>query len=127
VFRSWNALARPDARRAFFRTLRAVIDQSGQTVCASDRLYLAAEVPTLIVWGANDSLIPVGHATAAHAAMAGSRLEILSGVGHFPQNESPERFVEVLVEFMRTTDPAELSEMQLRATLRAGAQPGHAA
>src|SRR5947207_2043753 len=55
VWRSWSSLAEPDARRAFFRTLRAVIEPDGQTVSATDRLYLAAHVPTLIVWGARDT------------------------------------------------------------------------
>jgi pimeloyl-ACP methyl ester carboxylesterase len=119
ILRSWDTLGHRDARRAFFCTLRGVIDQRGQAVCASDRLYLAAHVPTLIVWGEKDSLIPVAHATAAHAAMPGSRLEIFPGVGHFPHNEAPERFVEVLVDFMRSTEPVRLSEALLRESLRA--------
>jgi pimeloyl-ACP methyl ester carboxylesterase len=119
ILRSWNALADDDTRRAFFRTLRAVVDPNGQSVCAADRLYLAAHVPTLIVWGADDSLIPVDHAAAAHAAMPGSRLEIFSGVGHFPQTEAPARFVDVLVDFMSATEPVSLSELRLRDLLRA--------
>ncbi len=40
---------------------------------------------------------------SAHAAMPGSRLEILEGVGHFPQSEAPKRFVEVLSDFVDST------------------------
>jgi pimeloyl-ACP methyl ester carboxylesterase len=70
-----------------------------------DRLYLAADVPTLIVWGEDDSIIPVAHAHAAHEAIPGSRLELFEGVGHFPHVEAPERFVEVLLDFLATTEP----------------------
>ena len=69
---------------------------------ANNRLYLAAAMPTLIVWGDADPIIPVSHAHAAHEAIAGSRLEILPGVGHFPQAEEPERLTRLLLDFMRT-------------------------
>jgi pimeloyl-ACP methyl ester carboxylesterase len=118
VWRSYCSLADPDTRRAFFRTLRAVIDLGGQSVTATDRLYLTSQVPSLIVWGAEDRLIPVSHAAAAHEAMPGSRLEIFEGAGHYPHCENPEHFVEVLVDFIQTTEPANLSERRLRELLQ---------
>lgn len=118
LWRGYTGLADPDARAAFFRTLRAVVDSSGQSVSAVDRLYLASQAPLLIVWGDADSLIPVEHAHAAHAAIAGSRLEVFPGVGHFPHVEAPERFLGCLEDFIDTTSPASLSEQQRRALLR---------
>jgi pimeloyl-ACP methyl ester carboxylesterase len=59
LWRSYASLADDDARSAFLRTLRAVVDPRGQAVSASNRLHLAAEVPTLIVWGDSDPIIPV--------------------------------------------------------------------
>ena len=109
IWRSYASLADPDARRAFFRTLRAVVDPGGQSVSAIDRLYLACAVPTLIVWGARDALIPVGHAFAAHAAIRGSRLEVFEDAGHFPHVEAPERFAGALVRFVDETEPARTS------------------
>jgi pimeloyl-ACP methyl ester carboxylesterase len=109
------SLADADRRWAFFRTLRAVVDLGGQSVSAADRLYLAAQMPTLIVWGARDPFIPVEHAVASHAAIPGSRLEIFEDVGHFPHCEAAERFVEVLVDFMTSTAPARVSERHWRA------------
>ncbi|MGH7894745.1 MAG: alpha/beta fold hydrolase [Candidatus Binatia bacterium] len=117
VWRSYASLADDDARRAFFRTLRAVIDPGGQSVSATDRLYLAARVPTLILWGARDTLIPVGHAMAAHEAIPGSRLVIFDDAGHFPHCEAPERFVETVVDFIDTTRPVTLSEHDVRDLL----------
>ena len=119
MWRSFTSLAEADTRQAFFRTLRAVVDLGGQAVTATDRLYLASQVPTLIVWGDRDPFIPVSHAVAAHEVMPGSRLEVFEGVGHFPHCEAPERFVDVLVDFLGSTEPAHLTEARWRELLQA--------
>jgi pimeloyl-ACP methyl ester carboxylesterase len=116
--RSYASLAERDARRAFFCTLRAVIDSGGQTVSATDRLYLASHVPTLIVWGRRDTLIPVRHGVAAHEAIPGSRLEIFDDAGHFPHCETPERFLEAVVDFIDATESARVPEQYWRELLR---------
>ena len=118
IWRSYASLADADTRKAFFRTLHAVIDLGGQAVSATDRLYLASQMPTLIVWGTRDPVIPVSHAVAAHEAMPGSRLEVIDAVGHFPHCEAPERFVEALVDFVESTEPARLTEREWHALLR---------
>jgi len=121
----WNAYASlgdPATRRAFFRTLRAVVDPGGQAVSATDRLYLAGVLPTLIVWGDADPIIPADHARAAHAAMPGSRLEMFEGVGHFPQREAPDRFIDVVIDFMGSTTAARLSEIGRQTQRDAGRQ-----
>jgi pimeloyl-ACP methyl ester carboxylesterase len=109
LWRSYASLVDDAARRAFLRTLRAVVDPRGQAVSAFNRLHMAAEVPTLIIWGDADPIIPVDHAHAAHASIPGSRLEIFEGVGHYPHCEAPERFVEVLSEFIEMTVPARIT------------------
>jgi len=103
MWRSYASLADSPNRRAFLRTLRAVVDPGGQAVSAMDRIYLAAGLPTLIVWGDRDDIIPVAHAHAAHAAIPGSRLEIFEGAAHFPHAERPSEFVDVVSDFMTTT------------------------
>jgi pimeloyl-ACP methyl ester carboxylesterase len=107
MWRSFASLSDGSTREAFMHTLRAVVDLHGQRVNATDRLYLASDVPTLIVWGDRDPIIPIAHGIAAHEAIPGSRLEIFEGVGHYPHCEQPARFVEVLVDFLATTRPAE--------------------
>lgn len=109
LWRSYGSLGDDRARRAFLRTLRAVVDPRGQAVSAANRLHLAAEVPTLIVWGDADPIIPVDHAYAAHTSIPGSRLEVFGGVGHYPHCETPERFVAVLSDFVETTLPARIT------------------
>lgn len=125
IWRSYASLAERDSRRAFFRTLQAVIDHRGQSVSASDRLYLTAQMPTLIVWGERDAIIPVDHAHAAHRAIAASRLELFEDAGHYPHCEAPERFVHALCEFVRTTEPSRLSEPQWVDLLRRPESPAN--
>ena len=114
MWRAYSSLAGAPNRSAFVRTMRGVIEPGGQTVNASDRLYLAARVPTLIVWGDRDGIIPVKHAHAAHAEIERSRLEIMEGLGHFPHVEDPERFAEVLIDFLLTTEAGPVGPEPLR-------------
>jgi pimeloyl-ACP methyl ester carboxylesterase len=119
LWQHYESLTEPETRTAFARTLRSVVDANGQRVSAHDRLPLAEDIPTLIVWGANDAIIPSHHATAAHATLPSSRVEIFEGVGHFPHCEDPERFVSVLTDFIDTTEPAAVTEEQFaRAVAR---------
>ncbi len=123
MWRSFASLVDPANRQAFVRTMHAVIDPGGQSVSAMDRLYLAGSMPTLIVWGDKDRIIPVSHAHQAHAAIENSRLEVMEGVGHFPHVEEPVRFVEILSDFLQTTEPSSFSSAERREELLGRADP----
>jgi pimeloyl-ACP methyl ester carboxylesterase len=109
------------ARRAFIHTARSIIDSAGQRVSAHDRLNLAAGMPTLLLWGDRDPMIPAEHGIAAHAAIPHSRLELFPGAGHYPFEEDPERFVSVLRDFIGMTEPSSYDEDEIRRRLLAGA------
>ena len=115
-----ESLGSADARRAFVHTARGVIDPLGQRVDARDRLYLSRDVPTMLIWGDRDRIIPVHHGRGAHELMPHSRFEVLEGAGHFPFNDDPSWFVDVVTDFIRTTDPADLTEAQISRLLRTG-------
>jgi pimeloyl-ACP methyl ester carboxylesterase len=118
IGRAYASLTDAETRQAFVLTLRAVVDHLGQRVTAHDRLYLTSDMPTLIIWGDHDPIIPVQHARDAHAAMPGSRLELFSGVGHFPHCEDPLRFDRVVTDFVRATPAADVSTRRWRELLR---------
>jgi hypothetical protein len=80
-----------------------VVDYRSQAVSAISKLHLRSGLPILLIWGDQDRIIPVAHGYAAHDAVPGSRLEVLAGVGHFPQVESPTAVAEVLGDFIATT------------------------
>jgi len=114
------SLADAEARAAFVHTLRTIVDPGGQRVNASDRLYLAQNVPFMLVWGERDSIIPVEHGRTAHELVPASRLEIFEDAGHFPHVDDPQRFLDVLLDFIETTDPAEVDADAWQGMLKAG-------
>ena len=107
--RGFAELDTTGSRQAFLQTLRAVVEPGGQRVSAVSRLALAARLPTLIVWGENDSIIPVAHGAAAHEAMPGSRFVSFEGAGHMPQEAQPHRFASELTDFVDATEPGRLT------------------
>ena len=88
------------------RTAKSVISPRGQRVAATDKLYLAADLPTMLVAGQHDHVIPVEHTRAAGALMPGSRLIIFENSGHFPHLNEPDRFADLLAGFVKDTKPA---------------------
>jgi pimeloyl-ACP methyl ester carboxylesterase len=118
VWRSYRSLTYPGNRAAFVRTARAVIDPGGQSVSAVNRLSLVAQMPTLIVWGAQDKIIPLLHAVQAHEVIPNSRLEVMEGAGHFPHMEDPARFARILEDFVSTTEPYWFDPQAMRDLLR---------
>ncbi|MGN6608372.1 MAG: alpha/beta fold hydrolase [Jatrophihabitans sp.] len=127
VRRVFDALPDRDAASAFVRTLRSVVDRRGQVVTMLDRSYLVRDIPTMIMWGSRDAIVPSSHADTAHAAYPGSRLELFPGAGHFPFRTDAHRFVKLIEEFMATEEPAVFDRERWRHLLRAGRpDPAHA-
>jgi hypothetical protein len=90
-----------------------------------DRGYLTRGMPTLLIWGARDGVIPAAHGRVAHAAMPGSRLEVFERAGHFPHHSDRPRFLATLREFVAATQPASYSAEEWRELLRRGRpEPG---
>lgn len=58
------------------------------------------EVPTLIIWGKEDKWIPVSDAYKFHKDIKNSKLVILGGCGHAPQEEMPDKVSELIKEFI---------------------------
>lgn len=122
VARGYGSLADSTARTAFVHTLRSVVEPRGQRVHAGDLLYLAEGRPTLIVWGARDTVIPVAHAYRAQEMIPGSALEVFERSGHFPHMDEPQRFARVLQSFLDSTDPVPVDRAQIRARMARGSK-----
>ncbi len=120
MLRIFEALPDSTSRHAFIRTLQAVVDWRGQVITMLDRCYLSRGMPTLLIWGDRDAVIPYEHARLAHAAMPGSILETFHGAGHFPHHSDPRRFLDVLDEFIASTSAATYSAEEWRGLLRQG-------
>ena len=123
--RACATFADAESRRSFFQTLRGVIDHRGQRVSATDRLDLMNEIPSLLVWGAEDRIIPVSHAHRAHQAMPNSRLEIFERTGHLPHVTDPARFVHAVRALLDTTKPAVRTRTKRLKTIEPRPVNGH--
>lgn len=115
---SYATLADPAARRAFVTIIRGVIDWKGQRIDATRRLHLAEEVPTMIVWGDADLIIPIGHGRRAAADLPVDRFEVFEGAGHFPHLERPDDFLAVLDDFMHDLPAASNTHDVLAGQIR---------
>lgn len=106
IWNAYSSFSDPETRQAFLRTLRSVVDYRGQAVSALNRLHVKADLPTMAIWGDEDAIIPVQHAYAVQETRPDVRLEVLSGVGHFPQVERPMEVVDLIEDFIASTPGA---------------------
>jgi pimeloyl-ACP methyl ester carboxylesterase len=102
--RALRALHNLDSRRAYLHTLRGVATWSGQRLDATDRLYLLAQLPILLITGRWDPCIPHEHTLRAHQLLPGSRLELLEA-GHFPHVEYPDEVTALILDLLGDSEP----------------------
>lgn len=106
TWRGFTSLADRESRQAFLATTRSVIDVGGQTVSAHGKLMDVEPPPTLVVWGSKDRIIPAWHALKAQESVPQIRVELFEGAGHYPHLDDPDRFAELLRDFVATTRSA---------------------
>jgi len=85
----------PNAKHAFESTLA----NSTSTQIGLDRLRLI-EIPTLILWGAHDKVIPIEHSKFFKDSIRESQHEIIDDAGHAPFAEKPDQVSEILRNFL---------------------------
>lgn len=90
-----------EGREPFLATLRSVVDHTGQRVSAMEKLHLSNAVPVLIVWGREDSIIPVSHGERAHELLESSTLVVFDDTGHEPHRKDPARFADTVQGWLR--------------------------
>ena len=100
IWRGFTSLGDRESRRAFLATTRAVIDIGGQSISAHDHLEGALPIPTMIVWGSKDRMIPSSHALSVERSLPDCQVELFEGAGHFPHLDDPERFARLVRDFV---------------------------
>jgi pimeloyl-ACP methyl ester carboxylesterase len=79
---------------------------AAQSMLASDDdlglpgLVARVRVPTLVIWGREDTWVPVEHADRFVSAIPGSRKAVVEGCGHMPQEERPAEVLGLLEDFL---------------------------
>ena len=89
----------PNFTDATLASLRNAVGATGQREVLLERLP-QLQMPTLIVWGIEDRLLPYSQAKEAIALVQDGSLELISKCGHLPHVEQPKRFVSTLGEFL---------------------------
>ncbi len=117
----YDSFKDPRKRAAIAHVVRAVVDWKGQIVTMADRAYLTEAMPMCVVWGSDDLVIPVTHASNASALAPTARIEILPNAGHFPHKDHPERFAKIVRDFIRSTEPSHYDRERWRELLDEGA------
>jgi pimeloyl-ACP methyl ester carboxylesterase len=110
----------PASRRAIRHVVSAVVDWRGQVVTMVDRAYLTQAMPMCVIWGSEDRVIPVKHAALAAEVAPSAVVELIANAGHFPHKDHPQRFVKVVNDFIRSTEPAVYHRERWRALLKTG-------
>jgi 4,5:9,10-diseco-3-hydroxy-5,9,17-trioxoandrosta-1(10),2-diene-4-oate hydrolase len=90
---------RPGQLEASTAMARALFDGSGQRDILLDQLRTLT-MPTLVVWGENDYVLPAHHARAAVDRLPRGRLSLFPDCGHLPHVEHPDRFAAVLSDWL---------------------------
>jgi pimeloyl-ACP methyl ester carboxylesterase len=90
-------LASPDGRYALLKTAQYIIPADLDRITAS---YARINVPTLIIWGSDDRIIPFETGSRLNAAIAKSRLRTVPACGHIPQEERPDLAIPMIRAFL---------------------------
>lgn len=95
-----RAWALPEGRRAAFAVGRQILPPDLEHLSGR---YRDIEVPTLLLWGENDPVIPLWVGERLEREMPGARLVLLEACGHMAAEERPEASWEAVEEFLRWT------------------------
>jgi len=97
----------PGARNAVLRAIRSSIRLRGlrKQWFILDRLR-DAKIPMMVIWGAEDIIIPVAHAKRADKALPRCTTHVIPECGHWPQMEKSSIFNPMLTDFLNS-DPAQ--------------------
>uniref|UniRef100_UPI0035623DFF alpha/beta fold hydrolase n=1 Tax=Nocardioides sp. TaxID=35761 RepID=UPI0035623DFF len=123
VAKIYDSFKDPYARAAIRHVVSAVVDWRGQIVTMADRAYLTEAMPMAVVWGRDDQVIPVRHASNIAALAPEARVEVIANAGHFPHKDHPYRFAKIVHEFVRTTQAATYNRSRFRDLLVNGRAP----
>ena len=89
-------MTQSNAKMAFMSTILALKNASPITERLSNIM-----VPTLLIWGAHDTMIPIKYANDFASSIKNCRLEIMENCGHTPHIEEPAKFSQIVLNFLR--------------------------
>jgi 2-hydroxy-6-oxonona-2,4-dienedioate hydrolase len=101
----WRINNSPGATDAFDEISTYMAERVDDDLVATDLAPLVGRIPTTIVWGGADRMVPTGLAAGAMEALGGgANLQLMPGLGHAPYYEDPEGFQVHFSQFCRTAE-----------------------
>ncbi|MCA1838371.1 MAG: alpha/beta fold hydrolase, partial [Actinobacteria bacterium] len=94
----------PNFTEATLASLRTAVGTMGQREVFLDQLP-QLQMPTLIVWGIEDKLLPYWQAKDAAARLQNGSLKLIPNCGHLPHVEQPKQFTSILGDFLSKREP----------------------
>ena len=91
-------LASPGAKYAFQQTARQILPDHIDEITS---MYPQILVPTLVIWGREDKIIPLENGVRLHRALRNSQLVVIERCGHDPPDEQPEKLREIMQKFLK--------------------------
>ena len=90
----------PGALDAYQRVLGHFADTENRDRYEVSRRLVRIKAPTLIVWGGQDEVTNMDMARKLHGGIAGSRLAVVAGGGHYLPGTHPAEFNRLAAEFL---------------------------
>lgn len=87
----------PNAKSVYFKTTKELIPEDIDKI---SKKYATIKIPTLLIWGENDIVIPKDKAYRLHKDLKNSKLVIIPKCGHIPHEEKPKEVLKVLKKFL---------------------------
>ena len=92
-------ISSPGGRHALLQVAKQAVPDNFEELTSQ---YPTINVPTLIVWGREDRVIPLSIGERLDHDIPDTRLVIIDQVGHVPQEEKPEETIAAIVKFLKT-------------------------
>jgi pimeloyl-ACP methyl ester carboxylesterase len=93
-------LAAPGGKSALLRTAKQAIPKNIKELIAK---YPNISVPTLIIWGQEDEVIPQKIGEMLDTAIPCSKLVVIPATGHVPQEETPDKTIPLIRDFLKNS------------------------
>ncbi|MDX1566697.1 MAG: alpha/beta fold hydrolase [Longimicrobiales bacterium] len=84
-------------RRALLKGARQIVPENADEVVAR---YGSVDVPTLLLWGREDTVVPVELGRELERTLPKARLEVVEECGHLPQEERPQATLNAVLDFL---------------------------
>ncbi len=94
-----NSLKGKNRRYSIIKTAKQIIPENYEQIISS---YKKIKIPTLIIWGKQDNILPIEQGKALNKEIKTSQFKTIDSCGHVPQEEKPEETYKLIIDFLNS-------------------------